>query len=178
LVERGPGIIRIMVRQAERMQQLVIGAVKEDIVTLVDDDEGNRVLDFSVGCRFDAGHALRIGARNESLGNFSSEGRLHRRLKIFFVYQVELDIRARGGPCLAQAKIWNGAGIFIDDARYCEIAVDRAAGNDPHVDRVIEAPYAKRTGADPQIGSERECEKAALEFGRTEVRVLRRRAFE
>src|ERR1700690_2298412 len=52
LVERGPWIALVVARQAEGVQQLVIGAVEEDVVALVDDDEGDRAHDAAVGARF------------------------------------------------------------------------------------------------------------------------------
>ena len=39
LVERGPGIVLIVVGQPEGVQQLVVGAVEKNIFAFVDDDE-------------------------------------------------------------------------------------------------------------------------------------------
>ena len=80
------------------MQQLVISAVKEDVVALVDDDEGDCAHDAAVGARFHAGHALRIGARDEGPGDPGAERGPQRGGKIFFIDQPHLDIGAgRGG---------------------------------------------------------------------------------
>ena len=73
LVERGPGIVLVVVRQAEGVQQFVIGAVEEDVVALVDDDEGDRVQDGAAGVGFHAGHALRVGAPDKGLGDLGAE---------------------------------------------------------------------------------------------------------
>src|SRR5450830_674889 len=73
LVERGPGIALVVARQAKGVQQLVIGAVEKDVVAFIDDDEGDRAHDAAVGARFYAGHALRISARDEGLGDLGAE---------------------------------------------------------------------------------------------------------
>src|SRR5450759_689050 len=178
LVERGPWIALVVVRQAERVQQLVIGAVEEDVVALVDDDEGDRAHDGAIGTRFHAGHALRIGARDEGLGDLGAERGPQRRCEIFFVDQPHFDV---GGRCAcrdAQAQVRNLLRVFIEHALHRRRAIDAAAGDHGDADRMIEAADAAWHCADAQIGAKCEREKSAHEFGGGETRVLRRRTLE
>src|SRR5262249_4624571 len=65
LVEGGPRVALVVIGKPECVQQFVIGAVEENVLALVDDDERCRVNDLAVGRRFDARHALRVGAADE-----------------------------------------------------------------------------------------------------------------
>src|SRR5450759_3320807 len=178
LVERGPWIALVVARQAEGVQQLVIGAVEKDVVAFVDDDEGVRAHDAAVGARVHSGHALRISARDDGLGDLGSERGPQRRCEIFFVDQPHLDI----GGCLAfrdaQVQVGDFLRVFIEYALHRRGAIDAAAGDHGDADRMIEAADAAGRCADEQIGAECEREKSAHEFGGGETRVLRRRALE
>src|SRR5450759_1186884 len=178
LVERGPWIALVVARQAEGVQQLVIGAVEEDVVAFVDDDEGDRAHDAAVGARFHAGHALRIGARDEGLGDLGAERGPQRRGEIFFVDQTHLDIGGSLALRDAQVQVGDLLRVFIDYTLHRRRAIDAAAGDHGGADRMIEAADAAWHCADAQIGTECEREKSAHEFGGGETRVLRRRALE
>src|SRR6185369_10266151 len=160
LVEGGPRVALVMVGKPECVQQFVIGAVEEDVLALVDNDERHRVNDVSVGRRFDARHALRVGAADEVAGYFGPESLLQRGLKIFFIDQADLDVGSGRRCCKGQSQGGNIARIFLDDAQHRERTVDAAAADDARADRLIEAADAKRSCTDAQIGSERQGEKA------------------
>ena len=154
-----------MVGQAEGVQQFVIGAVEKDGLAFVDDDEGDRAHDGAVGARFHAGHALRIGARDEGRGDPHAEGRLQRRLEIPLVDQPQLDLGRRGTGRQAHLQAGHLAGIVVDDAHHRRAAIDAAAGDDGDADRMIEAADAAWASADAQIGAEGEREESALQLG-------------
>ena len=166
-----------MVRQAEGVQQLVIGAVEEDAAAFVDDDEGDRAQDGAVGARFYAGHTLRIGAPDECPGDLGAERGLERRGEIFFVDQPNLDVRVRRAFRDAQVQVGDLLRIFVEDASHCRRTIDAAAGNDGGADRMIEAADAARRCADAQVGAEAERKKSAHDFRGGKTRVLRRCAF-
>ena len=110
-----------MVGKPECVQQFVIGAVEEHVLALVDNNERHRVHDVSVGRRFDARHALRIGTADEVAGHFRSESLLQRGLKIFFIDQAHLDVgscrrsmqRPNPGPGTSRAYSWMMRDIAI-----------------------------------------------------------------
>src|SRR5215470_9637512 len=75
-------------------------------------------------------------------------------------------------------KAGNLAGIVRNNARHCAAAVDGAAGDDLHLDRMVETPDTDRASADSQIGSECKHKKAARKFSGRKTGVLRWCAFE
>jgi len=176
LVERGPRIALVVVGQAEGVQQLVIGAVEKHLVALVDDDEGDRTYDGAGGVGADAGHADRIGARDEAARDLRTEGAFERRLEMFGLDQAHFDVGRRIAGDDAQMQIGNAAGVFVEDARHGRGAVERAGGNHAHGDRMIETADTLGSLPDQEFGAEGKREKTARQFRRREAGVLRRRA--
>src|SRR5262245_45887572 len=103
--------------------------------------------DFSIGGRFDAGHALRIGTRDECLGYPGAEGGLKRRLKILLIDQAKLDVRRSAWRRDAQRKAGYLSRILVDDARHRVYPIDRPAADNSHANRMIETPDTEWTGA-------------------------------
>ena len=82
--------------------------------------------DFSFGARFDAGHALRISAGDESLGDPSPNSGLQRRLKIFLSIKRN-SISADAGIRDADARDLETCAHIVDDARHRGAAINAAA---------------------------------------------------
>ena len=166
LVERGPRIALVVIGQAEGVQQLVIGAIEENGVAFIDDDEGDRVDDLAVARSISRWSCIADRcARRKRCVISAPKAAAQRGLEIFLVDQSYVDVGVPPSRPRCSDADWEllaySSTIRCMAAARSMLPPAITCG----ADRMIEAADAARPRADAQVGAEGERHKSALQFG-------------